>query len=222
MQGSIASILDAMTARIEARASRADRRQWLSRTRSPSAAPAGFNFAKASQILGEELPDALFINENPLDPAQLGIEVPGRYFASSPAGGLGWGLGAALGVKLARPDRLVVCAVGDGAYMFGNPVPFHYTARRYDIPVLTVVFNNRRWGGVERATRAMHPDVRFPSADDRPFIDLSSPADYGMICASCGGAAFAARDENEWRRAIRLAAEAVQGGRQALIDLRID
>ena len=125
-------------------------------------------------------------------------------------------------MKLARPDRLVVCAVGDGAYMFGNPVPFHYTARRYDLPVLTVVFNNRRWGGVDRATRALHPDVRFSSADDRPFIDLSSPADYGMICASCGGAAFDARDETELLSAIGQASEAVQGGRQALIDLRVD
>lgn len=221
VQGGIAGILDAMTSRLAAEAGRPDRREWLSAARRPAAEPAGFNFAGASRILGEELADAVFVNENPLDPSQLGIEEPGRYFASSPAGGLGWGLGAALGVRLARPDRLVVCAVGDGAYMFGNPVPFHYTARRYGLPVLTVVFDNKKWGGVERATRALHPDLQFGSATDRPFIDLDSPPDYGMICTSCGGAAFEAHDEDELRRALRQACAAVKSGRQALIDLHI-
>ena len=90
VQGDIASIFESMSSRLDARAA-PDRRQWLARARNPSPAPTEFNFARASQILGEELPDALFVNENPLDPAWLGIEEPGRYFASSPAGGLAGG-----------------------------------------------------------------------------------------------------------------------------------
>ena len=49
------------------------------------------------------------------------IKEPGRYFGNPSAGGLGWGMGAALGAKLASPEKTVICAVGDGAYMFGNP-----------------------------------------------------------------------------------------------------
>ena len=48
------------------------------------------------------------------------------FFAAPPSGGLGWGLGAALGAKLASPDRDVICCVGDGAYIFGSPTASHF------------------------------------------------------------------------------------------------
>ena len=44
-------------------------------------------------------------------------------------GVLGWSPGAALGAKLAQPDRTVVCAVGDGSHVFGVPTATHHTAR---------------------------------------------------------------------------------------------
>jgi acetolactate synthase-1/2/3 large subunit len=83
-----------------------------------------------------------------------------RYFASAPAGGLGWGLGAALGAKLAAPDRTVICAVGDGAYMFGNPTPAHFVSEGMKLPVLFVVFNNARWAAVHRSTLCHVPEGR--------------------------------------------------------------
>ncbi|MBI2917720.1 MAG: thiamine pyrophosphate-binding protein [Chloroflexi bacterium] len=56
-------------------------------------------------------------------------------------GSLGWGLGAALGVKLARPEREVVAVVGDGTFMY-YPQAL-WTGVRYNLPVLTVICNNR-------------------------------------------------------------------------------
>jgi thiamine pyrophosphate-dependent acetolactate synthase large subunit-like protein len=53
---------------------------------------------------------------------------------------LGWGIGAAIGAKLAEPNRQVVCSIGDGAVMFS--ASGFWTMKRYQIPVLTVVFNN--------------------------------------------------------------------------------
>ena len=59
---------------------------------------------------------------------ELGVDVgamtfgrPDSLLSHSLAGGLGWGVPAALGAKLAAPDRLVIAAVGDGSYMFANP-----------------------------------------------------------------------------------------------------
>ena len=49
-------------------------------------------------------PDAIIVNEYTLLPEHCGSNRPGSYFGSSPAAGLGWGAGAALGVKLAEPE----------------------------------------------------------------------------------------------------------------------
>lgn len=199
-----------------------DREDWMRDCRSLAPeAREGFTFSVATRVIAEALQDALFVNENPLDPRQLRLATAGRYFTSSPAGGLGLGLGAALGVKLANRDALVVCAVGDGAYQFGGPTPFHHTARREDLPVLTIVFDNAKWGGVERATHRLHPDSLTKGSNDRPFIDLAPSPEYGMICEASGGASFAAHDPATLELALNQAAEAVRSGQQALVHLRI-
>jgi thiamine pyrophosphate-dependent acetolactate synthase large subunit-like protein len=59
---------------------------------------------------------------------------------------LGWGIGASLGVKIAEPDRQVVAMVGDGAMLFGQ-IEALWTASRYEIPVIMVVFNNHSYDG---------------------------------------------------------------------------
>jgi thiamine pyrophosphate-dependent acetolactate synthase large subunit-like protein len=59
---------------------------------------------------------------------------------------LGWGIGAGLGVKIAQPDRQVVAMVGDGAMLFGQ-IEALWTAARYEIPVIIVVFNNHSYDG---------------------------------------------------------------------------
>ena len=72
--------------------------------------------------------DAIIFNEYPLRPDHCAREKPGTFFALGPAGGLGWGFGAALGAKLAAPDAFVVATLGDGAYMFSNPTVGHWVA----------------------------------------------------------------------------------------------
>ena len=66
---------------------------------------------------------------------------------------VGFGMGAALGAKLAAPQREVIVTVGDGSYMFGNPIPYHYVGRAENLPTLTIVANNHMWGAV----RPSHP-----------------------------------------------------------------
>src|SRR3989454_9817411 len=85
----------------------------------------------------------IVVNEYDLDATQTCFRGPGSYFNGPASSSLGWGLGAALGVKLAAPDKTVICTVGDGAYIFGAPTAAHFVARAYDVPVLFVVFNNQ-------------------------------------------------------------------------------
>ncbi|MGE0744183.1 MAG: thiamine pyrophosphate-requiring protein, partial [Rhodospirillales bacterium] len=102
--------------------------------------------------------DDIVVSESQIPLAFMEFDSPGTFFGTSPAGGLGWGTGAALGAQLGAPDRRVFSIIGDGAYMFGNPTPAHYVGAANDLPVLTVILNNKMWGSVRKATLGIHPD----------------------------------------------------------------
>lgn len=137
----------------------------------------------------DEIRDAttILLNEYPLTLEQLNHRGPGDYYAQSPAGGLGWATGAALGVKLARPDKTVVAVMGDGVYLFGNPTPTHMVSRMLGLPVLWIIYNNRRWAAVHRATMSLYPDGVAARADDPPFASLGPPVDFEKLVEACGG-----------------------------------
>ncbi len=177
--------------------------------------------AEASAILGETIgTDAILINELGAHLPQVDRQKPGTYFQSSPAGGLGWALGAALGMKLARPGELVVCAIGDGSYMFGNPTPAHYVARAHNLPVLFVVFDNGGWGAVDRATQSMYPDGEALKKNIGTFSSFQDPPDYAMVAAASGAHTSTARNPGEARAALEEAVRVVRDdGRQALVRL---
>jgi len=154
--------------------------------RAHRAAPMGR--AWISRCIAQALdPDAIIVNEYPFLPEAGGLSRPGQYFASSSASGLGWGLPAALGVQLADRSRLVVATLGDGAYMFANPTACHQIAQAYDLPVLTVVYNNAEWGAVRKATTAMYPVGHAARANTLPFVSLFPPPAYETLVQASGG-----------------------------------
>jgi thiamine pyrophosphate-dependent acetolactate synthase large subunit-like protein len=72
-----------------------------------------------------------------------------KTWVTTSGAGLGWGVGAATGAKLAAPDRQVVCNIGDGSVMYS--AAGFWTQARYEVPVLTVVCNNRNYQTVRGA-----------------------------------------------------------------------
>ncbi|MCC7425760.1 MAG: thiamine pyrophosphate-requiring protein [Alphaproteobacteria bacterium] len=148
----------------------------------------GMSMAWASLCLSRALPaDAIVVNEYPLVRPAMNFSCPGTFFGSSPVGGLGWGLPAALGAQMAAPDRLVVAAQGDGSYVFTNPVACHQVAAAERLPVLTVVFDNGGWGAVRRATLAMYPQGHAARAEVMPLTGFSPAPDYPALVRACGG-----------------------------------
>ncbi|MBX9589868.1 MAG: thiamine pyrophosphate-requiring protein [Hyphomonadaceae bacterium] len=132
-------------------------------------------------------PHAIVVNEYTLRLAHCGFQFADSYFGSSSASGLGWGPGAALGAKLAAPDRQVVAVVGDGAYLFSNPVAVHHAAALHDLPVLFIVMNNAMWNAVRHFTTAMYPSGRASKRNDAPFTRLDRLPAFEQICAAAGG-----------------------------------
>jgi acetolactate synthase-1/2/3 large subunit len=162
----------------------------------------------------------IVVNEYDLDPTQACFRVPGSYFNGPASSSLGWGLGAALGVKLAAPDRTVICCVGDGAYIFGAPTAAHFVSRAHDIPVLFVVFNNRAWNAVKRAVREHAPDGSAARTGSMPLSDLEPAPDYELICRASGGWAERVEDPAALPDALARAVKVVRDEkRQALLNV---
>ena len=145
--------------------------------------------ACVNRILGE---DSILVNEYPTVLEEMVITAPGRYFGNPSAGGLGWGMGAALGAKLAAPDRTVVCAVGDGAYMFGNPTAVHYASEAMHLPVLFVIANNARWAAVHRSTLSTYPKGHAAETKQPPFATLEPSPRFEQVVQASGGDGAAA------------------------------
>ena len=164
--------------------------------------------------------DALLFNELGANPEVLTFEQPGTFFSHSLAGGLGWGLPAALGAKLACPERLVIAAVGDGSYMFANPVACHQVSEALELPVLTIVFNNGVWNAVRKSTQAVYPDGHAVRANRMPLTSLEPAPRYEMIVAASGGYGERVEAASDLPAALERALDAVKRDkRQALLNV---
>jgi acetolactate synthase-1/2/3 large subunit len=210
-------------ARIAARRARLTERMRTRRAQLAKDSAAGDRISPAylSRVIGETLgPDAVIFNEYPLRPDHCAREKPGTFFALGPAGGLGWGFGAALGAKLAAPDQFVVATLGDGAYMFGNPTVSHWVAAKYDLPILTIVFNNSRYGAVRNATLSMFKDGVAGETDGRTLADLDPAPPYDELAHVQGAYAERVDKPASLPDALMRARDAVVNGRrQALLNV---
>jgi acetolactate synthase-1/2/3 large subunit len=219
--------LDAAVARrlgnVGARRAKLTARNEQRRAKAAEQAKAGdkLTVAHLSRAIGEAVgADAIIFNEYPLSLDHCPREKSDTYFGVSAAGGLGWGLGAALGAKLAAPDKLVVATLGDGAYMFANPMVGHWVAQKFDLPILTVIFNNSRYGAVRRATLSMFRDGAAGEDDGNFLADLSPSPPFEEFVRSQGGHGERVERPAELEGALARARDAVtRERRQALVNV---
>ncbi len=147
-----------------------------------------------SQCVGEMAgPDGVIVNEYQLRPGYCARTRPGTYFAISPAGGLGWSVGAALGAKLAAPDRFIVATIGDGGFIFANPTACHWAAAAHGLPIVMVIFNNSRYAAVRNATLSMFASGAAGRDNGLGLADLSPSPPFEKVAEAHD--AFAARVE---------------------------
>jgi acetolactate synthase-1/2/3 large subunit len=164
--------------------------------------------------------DAVIFNEYSLRAAQIEREHPGTLYALGPAGGLGWGLGAALGAKLAAPEKFIVATLGDGAYTFANPMVGHWISAVHNLPILTILFNNSRYGAVRNATLSMFKDGASGETDGRFLADLDPAPPYDELARAQGAYAERVEKPADLPEALRRARDAVvDGRRQAVLNV---
>ena len=170
-----------------------------------------------SKHLGE---DTILLSELGVDTSQVDFTTPGMTFSGSPAGILGWAIGAALGAKLAAPDKTVVCTLGDGSYTFGVPSAGHIVSKMQKLPVLFIVWNNGIWNAVKNSAKNMNPEGVASTTDTWAFTELDQDCSYEMYCQASGGYGERVDDPAQVPAAIERALHAVRvEGRQALLNV---
>jgi acetolactate synthase I/II/III large subunit len=186
----------------------------------PAAITGKWLSACINRVLGE---DSILINEYPIVLEEMTIREPGRYFGNASAGGLGWGMGAALGAKLASPDKTVVCALGDGAYMFGNPTAAHYVSEAMRLPVLFVIANNARWAAVHRSTLSTYPKGFASERQQPPFATLEPSPRFEHVVQASGGHGARVSEPQELMPALEKALKVVkEEKRQAVLNVCLE
>jgi acetolactate synthase-1/2/3 large subunit len=162
--------------------------------------------------------DAIVVEELGAPFPFLDITRPDSFITGT-SGALGMGIGQALGVKLAAPDRQVICTVGDGSYMFGVPLATHYVGRAENLPVLNCVFNNSQWFAVRRATTSMYPHGEAAKQNSLPVVDLSPSPDFEKVIESCGGYGERVEDPAKLIPALERGLRKVEDGQQVTLNI---
>jgi acetolactate synthase-1/2/3 large subunit len=145
---------------------------------------------------------------------------PGTLFGNG-GSALGWHGGAAIGMKLACPDKDIVALTGDGTYIFSCPTAVHWMAAKYETPFLTVIYNNQAWNAPKQITTKQHPDG-FAVKTDKFWTSLTPSAQLDMVAAAAGGAfAKTVSDPKELRQALAEGREAVANGKCAVINVML-
>lgn len=172
-----------------------------------------------NHCLNEALDDqVILINEYWVDREIYDAHRAGGFFMHSPAAGLGWGLPAAVGAALAAPDRAVVAAMGDGAYLFCNPAACHQASAMHEAPILTIICNNARWGAVQQSTIGVYPDGHAAHGPKpAPLSDLRPVPDFEKYVEASGGHGERVTDPVELPDAIRRGLDIVRRERRQVL-----
>jgi acetolactate synthase I/II/III large subunit len=164
--------------------------------------------------------DTLVVNDHGVSQEQLSLSEPASYFGGSPAGGLGWGIGGGLGMKLARPEKTVIASVGDGTYMFNNPTACHFVSHAYNLPMLTIICNNAIWHSTKAATQQVMPDGWAVSTGNFPLTELAPSPRYEKVVEAHGGYGEMVDDPAEVLPALKRALKVVkEEKRQAVLNV---
>ncbi|TDE08459.1 thiamine pyrophosphate-requiring protein [Jiangella asiatica] len=133
--------------------------------------------------------------------------------------GLGWALGASVGVKLARPADRVVAVVGDGAFMFGVPTAALCLAAEAGAPFVTIVLNNDGYRASRLPVTDLYPDGAAAASAEVPGTRFRRPPDFVALAEACGAHGERVTDRSQLVAALTRALDATDAGRCAVVDV---
>lgn len=166
--------------------------------------------------------DATVFSELGCPLAPMDLDHHRAWYQEPHSGGLGWSFPAALGMKLADPSRLVVATMGDGSYMFSNPVACHQIAEALDLPILLLIVNNAEWGAVRQSVAGLYPDGHAARANRMPLTQLSPVPDFTLVARASRAHAERVESSEALPGALERALDHIATtGSLALLDIRV-
>ena len=165
--------------------------------------------------------DAVVVSENitgRYDSFNFGFRENEQMYVGNSGNGLGWGIGASIGAKLAAPDRQVVCSIGDGSVMYS--ASGFWTQARYGIPVLTVVWNNYNYQTVRQAYHSYNG--RMAKSGHYAGMYLGDPdIDFAKLAESQGVKGEKVANSADLEAALKRGIKATRDGKPYLVEVAI-
>ncbi|MFC0142271.1 acetolactate synthase 3 large subunit [Erwinia mallotivora] len=141
------------------------------------------------------------------------FDKPRRWINSGGLGTMGFGLPAALGVKLALPEETVICVTGDGSIQMN--IQELSTALQYDLPVLVLSLNNRFLGMVKQ-----WQDMIYSGRHSQSY--MQSLPDFVRLAEAYGHVGIGINHPHELEAKLTEALEALGKGRLVFVDVNVD
>lgn len=141
------------------------------------------------------------------------FDKPRRWINSGGLGTMGFGLPAALGVKMALPDETVICVTGDGSIQMN--IQELSTALQYDLPVLVLNLNNRFLGMVKQ-----WQDMIYSGRHSQSYME--SLPDFVRLAEAYGHVGIAIQHPSELEEKLQLALDTLAKGRLVFVDVTVD
>ncbi|EKY28532.1 biosynthetic-type acetolactate synthase large subunit [Clostridium celatum] len=170
-----------------------------------------FLFEKLSEIDDGKFIITTEVGQHQMWTAQyFNFKNPRTLISSGGLGTMGFGLGAAIGVKIAQPDKTVFNIAGDGS--FGMNCNEFATAVKYNIPIKVIVMNNNALGMV-RQWQSLFYEARYSQTT------LDRATDFVKLAEAFGGVGFRVEKREELENVL---SSALITNKPVIIDYRID
>jgi acetolactate synthase-1/2/3 large subunit len=173
-----------------------------------------------ARMLRDVVPDAVLVDETivhaRLIREHMRWDEPFGFFRAP--NGLGQGLGFALGVKMALPQRTVVVTIGDGTFMYNPVVPVLAFADEHKLPLLILICNNFKYAAMQYYHDRFYPSGTAITAQDYYGVNIKD-LKYEEAAAIVDGYARRVETPAELSKALGEARYVLANGKSAIINM---
>jgi acetolactate synthase-1/2/3 large subunit len=173
-----------------------------------------------ARMLRQAAPDAIYVDETivhaKLVREHIRWDEPFGFFRAP--NGLGQGLGFALGIKMALPQRTVVITIGDGTFMYNPVVPALAFADEHKLPLLILICNNSKYAAMQYYHDKFYPSGTAVATKNYYGVAIKD-VKYEEAAAIVGGYARRVETPTELSKALAEALGALAAGKTAIINM---